>query len=204
MLILVDGGLRQPLAAHFTLIVVDARLGLGNERVMPAGPLRCSLTDRVRSADAVLRIGDDTGGNSAVRAAARAARPVYEARPAFSSGRSLSGRQLLAFTAIKDPTGFFDTVTKEGGELVDRHVFGEGHYFAPDELAELLSDAIAADAGLVTTRRDAIRLAGGEPPPDGFMERLEIIDMAVEFEVDSTAPAIIAQTIDNWRAERAR
>jgi tetraacyldisaccharide 4'-kinase len=202
-LIFSDGNLAQSLRTHFTLVVVDARRGLGNGHVMPAGPLRCSLTDQVRNADALLRIGDSAGGNMAVRAAARAARPVYEAHSVPAGSASLAGRRLLAFTAVKDPDGFFGAVENAGGILAARRVFSEGHHLAAEELRELLAEAQANDAGLVTTRRDAIGLDGGEALPDGFRERLEIAEMAVEFELDTTAPAIIEQAIDKWRKMRA-
>jgi len=52
---------------------------------------------------------------------------------------------------------------------------------------------------MVTTRRDLIRLESGDAMPDGFRERLEILDVAVAFEVDATAPAIIDDTIAEWR-----
>lgn len=201
-IIMADGDSAWPLQVHYTLLVVDARRGLGNECMVPAGPLRARLTDQVRNADAVLRIGDASGANSAVRAAARAARPVHEARAAFRNAAVLSGRRLLAFTGVKDVEGFFAAVENAGGDLVLRRPFAEGHYLSSDELEELLADALAAGASLVTTRRDMIRLEDGNSMPEGFKDRLVVLDMAVEFEVDATAPAIIGETIAEWRRSR--
>jgi tetraacyldisaccharide 4'-kinase len=202
-LVMVDGNSAWPLRVHFTLLVVDAGRGLGNERIVPAGPLRGRLTDQVRGADAILRIGEASGANAAIRAAARAARPVHEARMMVRNPRAIAGKKLLALATIKDPGGFFETVEDAGGEIVARHPFAEGHYLSAEELADLLADAEALDARLVTTRRDMIRLESGDAMPEGFRERLEILDIAVEFEVDATAPTIIDDTIAEWRRVRA-
>lgn len=202
-LIMVDGNSAWPLQVHFTLLVVDAGRGLGNERIVPAGPVRGRLTDQVRSADAILRIGEALGANAAVRAAARAARPVHEARVVLRNTQALAGKRLLAFSTIKDVDGFVGAVEKAGGNIVARRPFAEGHYLSADELNELLAEAVAEDARIVSTRRDLIRLESGDVLPEGFRERLDILEMAVEFEVDSTAPAIINDTIAEWRRVRA-
>jgi tetraacyldisaccharide 4'-kinase len=202
-LIVVDGNPAWPLQVHFTLLVVDAARGLGNERVVPAGPVRGRLTDQIRSADAILRIGAAAGANAAVRAAARAGRPVHEALVVLRNAAVVAGKRLLAFSSIKDADGFFRTVEEAGGDIVARHPFAEGHYLSPDEVADLLADAVALDARLITTRRDLIRLESGDAMPEGFRNRLDILDMAVEFEIDSTAPAIINDTIAEWRRVRA-
>lgn len=201
--IMADGNAAWPLKVHFTVLVVDAARGLGNERIVPAGPLRGRLTDQVRSADAVLRIGDASGANAAIRAAARAARPVHEARTLVRNPASVADKRLLAFATIKDPGSFFETVEDAGGEIVARHSFAEGHYLTRDELGDLHADAAARDLRMVTTRRDLIRLESGDAMPDGFRDRLEVLDIAVEFEVETTAPAIIDDTIAEWRRSRA-
>ena len=50
-----DDGLQNPtLAKDLTLAVVDGRRGLGNGRVMPAGPLRASLDMQLELTDGVV------------------------------------------------------------------------------------------------------------------------------------------------------
>lgn len=203
-LIMVDSSSAWPLQVHFTLLVIDSVRGLGNERIVPAGPVRGRLTDQIRSADAVLRIGEAEGANVAVRAAARAARPVHEARVVLRNAGVVAGRRLLVFSTIKDVDGFFGAVEDAGGDIVARRPFAEGHHLSADELSDLLAEADANDARIVTTRRDLIRLESGDAMPQGFREHLDILEMAVEFEIDSTAPAIINDTIDEWRRVRGQ
>ena len=196
-LIAPDGSLSCSLVAHCTLLVADAKRGLGNERVMPAGPLRAALTDRVRHADALLRIGDAPGANGAVRAAARAARPVYEAVMSQPDTQHIAGKRLLAFSTIKHPGGFFATLEKAGADVAGWRAYGEGHYLTVDEMAELVADAMAAGAELVTTRRDKIRI--GDRLPEEFRLRMNVLDVTVDFEVEATARTIIDETVAAWR-----
>lgn len=198
-LVAVEGLSAWPLHTNYTVLVVDAARGLGNERVIPAGPLRGRLTDHVRSADAVLRIGSGLGGNSAVRAAARAARPVYEARVVYGNGTSVEGRKVIAFSSIKDPETFFQALAGFGADLVATHLLAEGHLPLPDQFAEMVSAAERHDALIVTTRRDMIRIEDADIMPQGAGGRLATLDMRVEFEVEENARTVIDETIAGWR-----
>jgi tetraacyldisaccharide 4'-kinase len=61
--IVMDDGFQNPsLAKDFSLIVIDAAVGLGSKRVFPLGPLRASLAFQAGRADAILLLGDGTGG----------------------------------------------------------------------------------------------------------------------------------------------
>ena len=201
-LIVVDGLSAWPLKTHYSVLVVDAARGLGNERVVPAGPLRGSLTDHARAADAVLRIGSAAGGNSAVRAAARAARPVYEARVVFRNGCDLAGKKVIAFSSIKHPQSFFEGLREIGAELLSADHLAEGHLPPADRLAEMLAEAGRKKALIVTTRRDMIRLQAADTELDGLKNRLVPLDIAVEFEVEANARTMIDETIAEWRRSR--
>ncbi len=69
--IILDDGLQNPsLAKDFTLAVIDARRGIGNACVFPAGPLRAPLDAQLARTDALLVVGE---GNAADDVAARSA-----------------------------------------------------------------------------------------------------------------------------------
>ena len=62
--ILMDDGFQNPSVAKDTsLIVIDSERGLGNGRVLPAGPLRAPLRPQLARTDALIVVGD--GGASA-------------------------------------------------------------------------------------------------------------------------------------------
>ena len=111
--IVMDDGLQNAsLAKDFTLAVIDARRGLGNGRLFPAGPLRAPLAAQLARSDALLLIGDGDGA----RDLAATGLPIFHGhlRPDAAAVAELKGRKVLAFAGIGDPEKFFRTATEAG------------------------------------------------------------------------------------------
>ena len=88
--ILMDDGFQNPsVAKDASLIVIDSVRGIGNGKVMPAGPLRAPLSAQVARTDALVVIG---AGSAADDVAAPRRRPGQAgAACAFRAGRSFAG-----------------------------------------------------------------------------------------------------------------
>jgi len=200
-LIMDDGFQSARIHIDFALVVVDARYGIGNGRVIPGGPLRAPVLTQLLYADALLRMGDGAAADAVVRQAARAGKPIFAARARPSDAKMLVGRRLLAFAGIGHPEKFYDTVAEAGGKVALSRSFPDHHVYAEDELAELLSTAKAADLGLVTTAKDAARLRHGALPP-GFLETLSVLEIETVFEPDHTPQRIVDETLEAWRRRR--
>jgi len=154
-LVVLDDGLQYPrLAKHTSLLVVDAATGVGNGRVVPAGPLREPLSRARDRADAVVLIGagDPPAGLERL--------PLFRARLVPDDGAdALAGRRMLAFAGIGRPDKFFDTARAIGAELVETRAFADHHLFSTAELDHLAARARELGAGLLTTAKDAVRLS---------------------------------------------
>jgi tetraacyldisaccharide 4'-kinase len=158
-IILDDGFQNRALHKDLSLIVVDGGVGFGNGRVIPAGPLRETVSKGLKRADALVVIGDGPG-----RAAARAvagALPVLTARllPDAAAVAGLQGRPLLAFAGIGRPGKFFATLQDAGLSVVAQTAFPDHHPFSAADLSALLARAETLGATLVTTEKDAMRLS---------------------------------------------
>jgi tetraacyldisaccharide 4'-kinase len=156
--VVMDDGFQNPsLTNTFSLLVIDGEQGLGNGRVLPAGPLREPAAEGLARAQAVVLIGP---ANQDLRRRL-AGRELLAAR-LEPLGESLAGRRVLAFAGIGRPEKFFATVAGLGAALVERRGFPDHHRYRPAELAALRQAAQAADAELITTEKDWLRLSADQ------------------------------------------
>lgn len=200
-IIMDDGFQSARIHIDYALVVVDARFGLGNGHVIPGGPLRAKLYDQLLFADAILKMGEGSAADALVRRAARSGKPIFEARTRPRGRKAFAGKKLLAFAGIGHPEKFFATVEDAGGIVAQKRPFPDHHFYAEDELADLLSQASKAELGLVTTAKDAVRLDRDRTPP-GFMDRLGVLEIDAVFESDTMPERIIGQTLEAWGRRR--
>lgn len=195
-MIVLDDGLQNPsLAKDFTLAVIDARRGVGNGCVFPAGPLRAPLAAQLAQTDALLVVGE---GNAADGVAARLraqSRPIFHARLAPEQGAvsALKGRNVLAFAGIGDPEKFFATAREAGIAVSQCRAFPDHHRFSAEDAGELIMDAEHSGLALLTTEKDCARMAG-EPLLEALATRVHTlpVTMVVE-EADELRRLIVSK-----------
>lgn len=161
--VVMDDGFQNPsLRKDCSILVVDAARGVGNGRVIPAGPLRAPLAPQLERMHALLLVGPGEGA-APVGADARARGiPVFRAvlRPDPDAVTALRGRQLHAFAGIGDPEKFFATLAGAGLDVAARQAFADHHRYRAAEAGALLARAARDGLTLVTTEKDLARLRG--------------------------------------------
>jgi tetraacyldisaccharide 4'-kinase len=178
--IVMDDGFQNPGLAHdLDLLVVDAAAGLGNGRVMPAGPLREPLADALARADALVLLG--TGAlpfDSTL--------PVVRGQIVPLDPPDLKGQAVVAFAGIGRPEKFFATVRDLGAEIVEARAFGDHQTYTPAMLAPLLATARLTGALPLTTAKDAVRL------PPQLQPLIGVINVELAFDDEATVDAMLA------------
>ena len=111
-LVLMDDGMQNPgLAKDLCLAVVDGGAGVGNGRVLPAGPLREPLATGLGRAHALVLVGPDR--QDVLAALGPLDIPVIEAALVPGDGAGTLGqRPVVAFAGIGRPGKFFETLTE--------------------------------------------------------------------------------------------
>lgn len=187
--IIMDDGLQNPaLAKDLTIAVVDGRRGIGNGRVMPAGPLRAPLEAQLARTDAIVvnaPAGTEEGASPEAVATADWLRrtftgPVLLAETAPAGDLAwLAGRPLVAYAGIGAPERFFSLLETRGALLADRIAFPDHHAFRARDARRLLDLAARHGAGLVTTEKDLARLGA----PGGVLGDLAGASRALAVEI---------------------
>jgi tetraacyldisaccharide 4'-kinase len=162
-IIVMDDGFQNPsLAKDFSILVIDGARGVGNGRVLPAGPLRAPLEPQLDQADALLIVGSVTGAAPLVIAARARKLPLFLAalEPDDAVVAALAGQKVLAFAGIGDPDKFFATVAAAGIDAPVRRGFPDHHRYRANEAKALLEEAARNNLTLLTTEKDAARIHG--------------------------------------------
>jgi tetraacyldisaccharide 4'-kinase len=153
IIIMDDGHQNFTLTKDLSLVVVDAETRYGNERRIPAGPLRESVRRGLGRADGIILTGEGTPALPGFEG------PVLRAR--LVAGRRFDGKRLTAFAGIGRPEKFFAMLRALGAELVQTFSFADHHTYSNAEIATLKSRAKQTNSILITTEKDFARLDTG-------------------------------------------
>jgi tetraacyldisaccharide 4'-kinase len=159
--IVMDDGFQNPAIAKDTsLIVIDGHRGLGNGRVLPAGPLRAPLGVQLARTDALVIVGQGSAADAVATAIAAQGRPVWRAQitPDSASLSALQGKRVLAFCGLGDPRRFFRTLKAAAVEAVVERAFPDHHPYTSGDVATLVAQAKRDGLTLVTTEKDLVKL----------------------------------------------
>lgn len=161
--IVMDDGFQNPaLAKQLAIVMVDGRRGIGNGRVIPAGPLRAPLETQMARTQALIFVGPPTNLTPIAERARRYNAAIFHGRlePDRQTVAALGGRKVLAFAGIGDPEKFFASLTQAGVGIGGRAAFPDHHPYTAAEAQALIARADAANLVLITTEKDLARLSG--------------------------------------------
>jgi tetraacyldisaccharide 4'-kinase len=152
--ILCDDGLQHlALARDFEIAVVDGSRGMGNGRLLPAGPLR-EPASRLSSVDAVVVQGEGPAAMTGAAPMLRMTLAADELRSVAGSERRglawLNGREVHAVTGIGNPHRFFDLLRSLGAQ-VREHALGDHHRFTAGDIE------FADELPVLMTAKDAVK-----------------------------------------------
>ncbi|HEY3916986.1 MAG TPA: tetraacyldisaccharide 4'-kinase [Stellaceae bacterium] len=182
--LLLDDGFQNPaLAYDVALVVIDGGYGIGNGRVMPAGPLREPVAPALARASAVVMIGTRPPPLALGRV------PMLRAQLAPIAGDDLRNTHVVAFAGIGRPAKFFATLRELGADLTATRGFPDHHPYAESDLRALDARAQADGAALVTTEKDWVRL------PPAWREKIRALKVALSWEDRVALDRILAPAL---------
>jgi tetraacyldisaccharide 4'-kinase len=166
-IIIMDDGLQNnSLHKDLNLLIVDTLQGFGNGFVFPAGPLRESLSRRVKKIDFIIAIGEKALPKN-IPEAARA--------HIIASGK-IKAKPVIAFAGLGYPEKFNRTLQDYGFEVKRFIPFPDHHPYTIPEIERLLKMAKRRKIGLITTAKDFLRI------PEPFKKKVSVLNVKLKFE----------------------
>jgi len=190
-LIIMDDGLQnRSLKKTLSLTVIDGQFGFGNHLLLPAGPLRETLSAGFKKSDAFILIGDDLCN---VLPRLPAGKPVLRARLIVPEEWIADTKaSYIAFSGIAQPEKFRTTIHSKNLSLCGWHAFADHYNFTDEDLKKIDDEAVAKNARLLTTEKDAARL----PSDFTFKAPLDIMPVRIEWENEDALYALLAEKLN--------
>lgn len=169
--ILMDDGFQNPsLYKDLSFIVIDGAAGFGNQKCIPAGPLREHVAEGIKRAQAALIIGEDT-----YQLASTLPIPCFKGKiiPEYPD---LQNNRVVAFAGIGRPQKFYTSLQELGIEIIKTFDFPDHHYYTEDELQELLNFAASQKADIITTTKDFVKI------PTAMQDKFKVLEIKMQWE----------------------
>lgn len=152
-IIIMDDGFQNPsLYKDESWLVFDGTVGIGNGKIIPAGPLRETLSQGQKRAQHILIMGEDKTGLAKLSHL-----PVHLGK-LVAEPFSLENKKVYAFAGIGHPEKFYQSLKSLGYDVVLTKDFADHHYYAAQEIEEIYQEAQAQGLALVTTAKDFVKL----------------------------------------------
>ena len=175
-----DGFQHLRLKRDVNVLLLDCARPYGNGRLLPAGLLR-EPPSAAKRADVVVytRCGESLPENIVDRPFCRAVHKLAGLAPLQGGDlqelASLAGERVMAFAGIADPAAFFDALEGEGVRLITTLAFPDHACYGAEELEALARLRKASRSTvLVTTEKDAVKLAASDSLGKVYAARLEM------------------------------
>lgn len=154
--VIMDDGYQNPTVAKtLSILLVDREDPFGNGRMLPAGPLREPIAAARDRADIILYTGVSPVSTSLHRDGDVG---KYVSDIWLAPVDPPTAQTVIAFCGLGRPEKFFQSLRALGFDIKSEFAFPDHHLFSNVEIEDLKRRAKKANAALITTEKDYIRI----------------------------------------------
>ncbi len=156
-IVLDDGFQDVSIHKNLSIICFNSRQLIGNGYIIPAGPMRESLSS-IKNSNIVLINGKK---NEIFESKIKKISPLIKI---FNSNyypiniENFKNKKIYAFAGIGNPKNFIDLLKENNLNIEKTKIFPDHYSFSRDELLDLIRDAKSNNLELVTTEKDFQRV----------------------------------------------
>ncbi len=174
IIIMDDGMQNMSLNKDFNLLIIDGIFGLGNQKVIPSGPLREPLGDNLKRIDAAMIIGEDKYDIQN-----QLSMDFLQAHIKPQKNQLDKSQKYWAFCGLGRPSKFYETLKNEGFNVTSYTDFPDHHPYSEKEITDLIEVANLNNSQLITTEKDKMRI------PPHLREKIDYLPVSLEVDFNS-------------------
>ncbi|MFT4967310.1 MAG: tetraacyldisaccharide 4'-kinase [Candidatus Deianiraeaceae bacterium] len=144
-IIIMDDGLQNSIHKDFTALVIG-RNGFGNERIMPAGPLRESKHKALLKSHCVLMY---TTHNIVHR-------HIFKIKHHYT--HNINPQLVIAFSGLGDNQKFLHSLENLGFKVEKFYDFPDHHPYKVKDIVKIINYAKKLDLKIITTEKDFVKI----------------------------------------------
>jgi len=156
--IIMDDGLQNnTLKKDINYLVFDGDYFMGNEMLLPAGPLRSSLASIINVIDEIFII--NYGAKKIIRNFPSNITPIYlDAK--ITNSKDIKNTQAIIFCGIANPAKFLLSLRNLNVQIEHKFFFPDHHIFSDTEISKAVKLSKKLKCKILTTSKDYIKIPG--------------------------------------------
>lgn len=170
-LILLDDGFQDPsIHKDLNIVIVDTSKGIGNNLLIPFGPMRESLDFALKKTDIVILINSINQNHQSINNVLKIWKGlVLNAEYETYIDEDIN-EEIIAFSGISNPDKFTYGLKSIGARVNKHFIFSDHENISEDDAKEIFEYSKFKNLRIVTTEKDLIKLK--ESKKDSYREKL--------------------------------
>ncbi len=175
-LIILDDGLQDTsIKKDMNILVSNQNQGNGNNRIIPAGPLREPVTSAVKKSSCLFFYGEKNKINKYFR---NYKKNIFCATINIDIKKTINikEKKIIAFAGIAHPYNFFKTLNDHNLNVIHTISFPDHFKYKRSDIDKILLKCKEQSAEPVTTYKDFVKI------PNNMKKYFSVIDINIEFD----------------------
>lgn len=170
-LILLDDGFQDPsIHKDLNIVIVDTSKGIGNNLLIPFGPMRESLDFALKKTDIVILINSINQNHQSIINVLKIWKGlVLNAEYETYIDEDIN-EEIIAFSGISNPDKFTYGLKSIGAKVNKHFIFSDHENISEDDAKEIFEYSKFKNLRIVTTEKDLVKLK--ESKKDSYREKL--------------------------------
>ncbi len=172
LVILDDGFQDKKIRKDKNVILINGNRGLGNNLLLPSGPLREIASLALKKSDIIIIIGNDQTNFKEKYKNQIRRKDIFDGK--IVSLKNGSNKNVLAFSGIGNNESFFKTLANNNYNVLKKISFPDHYQYSDKEIKGLINTAEKNNLIPITTEKDIKRIS------NNLKKQIEYLEIRIE------------------------